>query len=54
MLEGEGEGVFDVRESGGSEKGGGEREFIEEKRLAWGEEKPWYVKKGKGKRGWWN
>lgn len=47
VLEGEGEGLFEVWENGVCEVGGGESwELEEEEGLAWREEQPWYVEEG--------
>lgn len=46
VLEGEGEGVFEVGEKGGGGGGGGVREVVEEEWLGGSEEKPRYVKEG--------
>jgi hypothetical protein len=46
VLESQGEGVPEIWEGCGREIGGGEGIFIEEQRLTWREEKPWYVKEG--------
>lgn len=46
MLKSQGEGVLEIWEGCGCEKGGGVGIFIEEQRLAWRDEKPWNVKEG--------
>lgn len=43
--------MFELRESGGSEVGGGNGELEEEERLGGGEEEPWDVEKGEGEGG---
>ena len=43
--------MFELRESDGSEVGGGSGELEEEERLGRGEEKPWDVEEGEGEGG---